>query len=419
MRYLESLPADDDDDLVLIIDGYDVIMQLPPDVMIQRYFAVTEAANAKLAARFGQGSTAAAAERADGNASVPYLPHQSVLFGPDKLCWPVDFRRPACWAVPDTGLPGDAFGYGEVEDVNDIVHNPPRWLNSGTILGPVAAVRDVFAATLERIRTTYDPENIVKESDQLYMSNVWGDQEYARSVHELQMHAADNADGQDLVPSGGGGGDDRWLPALAPDQRTDYHIGLDYESALFQAWAGYDQFLDLLVYNGPDLSATVTRNVNNASEFAPYDIQLPADVASSVTRLLGSVSESHNVDPSDLLVRTPLGTNLVTRHVYALFHCTGEKDYLNELWGKIWFYPYAKSLLKATIDAIKAGAPISKDQIDGRLWRVAKPYLSDSAQGDDGIGAFGAWADLSGEWLGWEDLCAGHEDELFSEVNLA
>ena len=41
LRYLDNLSSASDDDLVLMIDGYDVVFQLPADVLIQRYFAVT------------------------------------------------------------------------------------------------------------------------------------------------------------------------------------------------------------------------------------------------------------------------------------------------------------------------------------------------------------------------------------------
>ncbi|EPE02805.1 hypothetical protein F503_01546 [Ophiostoma piceae UAMH 11346] len=401
VRYLDSIPPSDDDDLILIIDGYDVIMQLPAEIMIQRYFAVTEAANAKLAARFG-----------DGYTSLPHAhrPRQSILFGPDKLCWPVDFRRPACFAAPETGLPKDAFGIGD-----DDSNSQPRWLNSGTIMGPVGSMREMFAATIDRIQATYDPEYICRESDQMYMSDVWGEQEYARSMREFQLKTTGHADEQEYVPDGGV--EEKWIPDIAPGQKTEYQIGLDYESSLFQSWAGYERFLDLLPYNGTNYTALVTQNVNDAPDFKPYEISLPTAVTSSLAHLLSSVSRAHNTNPFDLVTTLHLGTNLVTRHVYGLFHCTGEKGYLDELWGRLWFYPYAKELLSAAITSVKSGADISTTPVNGRLWKGAKTYPATPADVNGEV-AYGAWADLSNEWLDWGQLCREHEGVLFGEEQL-
>ncbi|EFX05135.1 hypothetical protein CMQ_1771 [Grosmannia clavigera kw1407] len=425
VRYFDSLPPTADDDLFLIIDGYDVIMQLPPDVLIRRYFAVTAAANVKLAARFGDEPAAD---------DVNY-PHQSILFGADKLCWPVDFRRPACYAVPETGLPDDAFGLGD-----DITNSQPRWLNSGTIIGPVSTMRAMFAATIERIAATYDPEYICRESDQMYMSDVWGEQEYARSVRELRLNAIGDIDEQDLVPVGidgfipEGADPERWGPLMLPGQKTEFQIGLDYESSLFQAWAGYEDFLAMLSLNSTDDTAIVDHNVSGVPDFALLEVQLPDDLA-SLTRLVSSISDVHNAEPKDLISTFFFGTNLVTNHVYCMFHCTGEKGYLEELWVQLWFYPYAKALLKATVSSVKAGMSISDTAIDGRIWKGANTYpcspadeiddrkAEDSDTGNDEADAnevvYGAWADLANEWLSWEDLCAEHEDVLFGIENSA
>lgn len=436
VRYFDSLPAAADDDLVLIIDGYDVVMQLPPDVLIRRYFAVNAAANARLAARFGAEPAEPAEPADDDDVDVDLglglglnnHPRQSILFGPDKLCWPVDFRRPACYAVPETGIPDGAFGLGD-----DIANSQPRWLNSGTIMGPVSSMRAMFAATIDRINATYDPDYICRESDQMYMGDVWGDQEYARSVRALKLQAVGGdvvvVDEQDFVPEGIDGfipegvEPERWIPDIAPGQKTEFQIGLDYESSLFQVWAGYENFLDLLSFNGTNSSALVDRNVNGAPDFVPFDIRLPADVTSSLTRLLDTIADVHNADPKDLVGTFALGTNLITHHVYGLFHCTGEKGYLDELWGQLWFYPYAKALLQATVSSIKAGATISVSAIDGRIWKGANTYPStpveEVEETDDGEITYGAWADLSSEWLSWGELCAEHEDVLFGVEELA
>ena len=408
MRYLDALPPAADDHLVLIIDGYDVVMHLPAEVMIQRYFEVTEAANAKLVERFGKIYTKGF------SSGMHEQPRQTILFGPDKICWPVDQRRPACWAVPtDTGIPRGAFGM----DDGDMPHNQPRWLNSGTIMGPVSDMRQFMAATLDRIRTSYDPNHENKESDQMYMSDVWGVQEYYRSVREMKAKGLARLDGKEPIPKGGPF--DKFIPTLAPRQKTEYHIAMDYLSQLFGTRAGNEGFLDFLRYTGPGFSTLVKRNVSRRKGFIPYEIKLPRDVIDSLTRVFKSISKIQKLPakPADMITRLRLGTNLVTRQVYALYHCTGEKGYLDELWPKLWFYPYAKSLLKTAIRETVEGKPISENLIDGRIWTFAHTYPASTPRGEDiGIEAAGAWADVNDGWLSYVKLCGEWEYEMFGGV---
>jgi hypothetical protein len=402
MRYLDDLPPAADDDLMLVIDGYDVVMHLPVEVMLQRYFDVVNAANARLEERFGKGSTRPVPEGDQ--------PRQTILFGADKICWPVDWRRLACWAVPtNTTLPRHAFG---VED-GSMPKNQPRWLNSGTIMGPVGDMRQMVAATLERIRTTYDPAFEFRESDQMYMSDVWGDQEYYRSVREMRRKGQAPVEGEP-IPKGGPW--DKFLPKPAARQKTEYHIAMEYESVLFQTRAGNEDFLDFPVFNRSGYTSRVTRPVVRGRAFRPYEIQLPQDVIASLTRILQSISSVHvlPVPPAELVGRLHIGTNLVTKVVYALYHCTGGKGYLDELWLKLWYYPYVKSLLKTAVRDTVQGRPLADNLIDGRVWTMAHKYPASTPKGEDvSYKAAGAWADVSDGWLDWNTLCGPWESEMF------
>ena len=405
MRYLDDLPPSADDDLMLIVDGYDVVMTLPVDIMIKRYFEVVNDGNAKLEERFGEGSTR------DVPGGRGDQPRQTILFGADKICWPVDWRRPACWAVPsDTGIPLGAFGH---EDGN-MWHNQPRWLNSGTIMGPVGDMRLMIAGTLERIRVGYDEHYQFRESDQKYMSDVWADQEYMRSVRELKHKGQVPVEGGEPVPAGGP--KDRVMPVLAPRQRTEYHIAMEYESALFQTRAGNDQFTGMPTFSGPGYTTLVQNNFNRRPSFLPYEIRLPTDVVSSITRMFKSIADLQELpnQPAEMIRHLHLGTNLVTKRVYALFHCTGDKNYLNEYWPSVWFFPYARALLRSAIRDATKGRPLSEELIDGRIWTMAHTYPASTPRGDDvGVEAAGAWADVSDGWLSWGELCASHEGAIF------
>ncbi|KAJ5910871.1 uncharacterized protein N7473_000174 [Penicillium subrubescens] len=399
MQYLDSLPASSDDDLVLMIDAYDVVFQIPPDVLIERYFAITKAASARLASRYGVNSSESLA--ADD------APRQTILFGPEKVCYPVDWSRVGCWAVPqDIGIPRGAFG----PDDGQLQHNLPRWLNSGTIMGPAKDMRLMFAATLDRIVKHYDPNHEYSDSDQMYISDVWGVQEFARSMRELRQYFHGDINPNAAFPTN----EEKVVPNLEPDQRTEYHIGIDHRSELFQTRAGSDYVLEMLTFNettdvnGTTTFATVTQNIAESPNFTPYEIYLPSNLASSITRILRLVEPAVGVVPN--VTDIALETNIVTKNIYGMFHSTGGKDWIDQLWTKLWFFPYVRPLFEAMVPALQAGWPIAV--ADGRTW-VPSHTLSANSSVIQGINATGVWKDIDDGWLSWQELCGAFHAEVF------
>jgi hypothetical protein len=168
LAYLNNLPPSVYNDLVLVLGLHDVWLQLRPDVLIKRYHAAIEKANTRL-----QRDCMHCIDH--GGAFIK----QSILFGPDKTCWPADGRRAACWAVPNSTLASDIFG-----PATDswMVPNRPRWLNSGTTTGPAQDMRAMFAATLQVVRRKYDEDFEFRTSDQYYSQEMWAEQEISRLV---------------------------------------------------------------------------------------------------------------------------------------------------------------------------------------------------------------------------------------------
>lgn len=390
-RYLDALDPTEDDDLVLIIDGYDVLMQLPPEIMIERYFRMARAANAHLAKRFGLSV---------GSARDLGL-YQSVFWGADKICWPINPAAARCWAVPKAvGLPHKAFGPHTGE--GGMVYNEPRWLNSGTVIGPVADMRELIAATMEEINDTYNPDNDKRESDQLYISNIWGRQEYFRSIQALKGKEPE------------GGPPDRVIPSKRySDQETEYHISLDYESDVFQTKAGYEPFYGHLQFNSSGLTALVDVDYTEAGDqFVPTEVEMPANVYSALGKLYESIPEHHHgMGTGDWARSIKLGVNFVTKRIYPLWHSTGTKI-VKEHYGYMWFYPWARSLMKATVRALGNGTTLSEDLIDGRKW-IPKMAYPDAPAMMDELG--GAWTDYNGgEFVVWDKLCGKYNDKLFA-----
>ena len=139
--YLNDKKQVSDEDLVIIIDGYDVWFQLPPQVLVERYRELLEDTNQRLKARYGMIS-----EDQDGDNLVERVPKyvQKVLFGADKICWPNPKNDPACTAVPYSTLPKDVYGPETDKDPKAFL-NPSQvsqlWQCDGTCKGRPRCVR--------------------------------------------------------------------------------------------------------------------------------------------------------------------------------------------------------------------------------------------------------------------------------------
>ena len=391
-RYLNALEPDEDDDLVVIVDGYDIILQLPPEILIERYFEVVNKADARIARRFG---ISVAEARSRGL-------RDTIFWGPDKICWPIDPLEPRCWAVPASSLGPDAFGPNTGS--GDFAFADPRWLNSGTVMGPINDMKTLIAATMAEIEATYNAEYEFKESDQYYISNIWGRQEYYRSVKARN--------GEEVQ----GGPPDRRLPTTrSDDQETEYHMGIDYESALFQTRAGNDRFMGYLQFSSSGLNANMDIDMfEEGDEFAPYDIEMPANVYSALGKLYDSIADGHPGMVTNDWIRTiKLGVNFVTEHIFPLWHCTGPKQFIADEYPKMWYFPIAKSLIKATVRAFQGDELITSHLVDGRKWAPKTRYPDAQVLGDE-LG--GAWTDLDGgKFVEWHELCGEHALRLFGD----
>jgi hypothetical protein len=381
LAYLDRLPSSADDDLVLVLDAYDIWLQLPPDVLIERYHVAIEKGNARLKAQGIHGAD-------HGGAQIK----QSILFGPDKTCWPDDERRAACWAVPDSSLPSDAFGPGTDSWV---VPNRPRWLNSGTIIGPAKEMREMFAATNNVLRRKFDEDYIFRNSDQFYFQEMWTEQEIGRSM--LRDGKVDAPKLRDDVYG--------IVPEIPEGSRTEFHLTLDYESDVFQTSAYYTEYLTWMSFN----HSTTVGGQEGGMMKRIDQIVLTEDVARSrlpfgTEKMKGSVPTGKGWE--DMM----LGTNVITQLAFPLLHITNEKKY-RELWyRKMWFYPHAEALLEAAKRA--AAKPDSETRTIADVRGTAYVGAKGSVEDDNKTNGLGVWTDRN-TYLPWDDLCSVYHNDLF------
>ncbi|KAB8337305.1 hypothetical protein FH972_021606 [Carpinus fangiana] len=402
LAYLDTFAPDRHDDLVFILDGYDIWLQLPPDVIIKRYYEIIDAGNERLRQRMG------------ASVMEKHNIYQSIVFGPDKICWPENPKRFACWAVADSTLPRWAFG-PETDSGKWRHLNRPRWLNSGTIIGPLGDVRDLFQATLDLISTNY-----TVDSDQFYFSNIFGIQEYARSKAAGDL-PKDMMQYRWHIDGWGGEGHMEWIklnePYVVPENRTEYHVTIDYESKLFQTVAYYNNFLTWTQYDGDhSKDSAAQRFLHSGGALDEINPALPDDILSATPpfQIPGldstrDLNESVPAPPSHLKWSDlSLGMNIASQHIFAAIHFTPPKYWRDVWWNRMWFAPYAETIIRNAKPTFDEPYLTTRD---GREWW---PYVRDDSE-DLPLGkarAGGGYAD-KGNWLGWDLLCGKHEDAVF------
>ena len=376
IRYFENLGPLDDTDIVLLVDGFDVTFQLGPDVLLKRYFQETAAAQDRLIERFGRSHV------------EKHNLYNSILFGPDKVCWPDNFRRAACWAVPGSPLPPDAFGPYTDQSMGDMPHARPRWLNSGTIMGPVSEMREMFLATQRKINETYNPEYVLRNSDQMYFADLWADQEYARTL---------DFGGKPEVPIPGDV-EESDKPVIDEGKKVEWHMGLDYKSALFQTAAGYRNYVSWMTMNRPSLPSVL-------KTLEPYRMELDEDVLSARKPYADIRDDAalRNTSWRDV----SLGVNIASGLAFPILHFTGDKSFRDTWWSRSWFFDEAERLRRASTQHYDE--KIGLGPINGVQWAKNTPY--DASRREDKAGP---WTD-TGDVLSWDHLCADHETLLYKK----
>lgn len=440
-----------DDDLVLIIDGYDVWFQLPPEVMIRRYHAMVLEANERLRRRYGMVTNG---EPGDGKLDMVPKYTQSVIFGADKICWPNPAGDPACAAVPYSTLPKDVYGPLTDKDPNAF-HNRPRYLNSGTVIGPVADVRAIYEYAVQKV----EQKGRGKIGDQFVFAEIFGEQEFQR---ETIRRSSQSTGGRfyDWLSNTLGTSESPLSANITMNnmttvagQRYEYSIGLDYESHLFQTMTHSADDVEFIVYNSSAFLSSIQAahpSLHGLPFFLPTDIQklqppfsfaspgnptinlhesknslllpyspsldhLPGQSSNPTNNNNNNINDTDHLDdtnPNDSNTSddpqpptwriTPLATNIYTATIPPLLHLNGDKSLLTTWWPQLWHHPYSRALLRAFIRSSQGQTAASAAAKGGHSWW------------DRRGGRGGVWTD-QGVWMGWGEVCRGVEREVFGD----
>jgi hypothetical protein len=367
-------------DLVLIVDGFDIHFQLPPEVLLSRYFSENARANLRIEAQIGR----------ENMLNPTY--EQTVIFGHDKICWPMNYERPACWAIPESSDPRSAYG---PKTDSDPPHGRARWLNSGTVMGPVDHVRDIFKATLDLIH-----KNHTTDSDQFYFANVFGMQEL-----DKRMLLPDPMEGVNT--------NDVDIPKIEKGVRYQFGIGLDYEAVLFQTMAFFRQYITWMRFDG--VKKPMGRDLPQVALLSDpyYEKVLPADIAAARGPYHAAIATKSQTLPTHTTWRDLiLGINVISNQIFPVLHFTGPKEFRHLWWTNLWFIEKAEELQKASTAMMKGPRqPFQRRKFGGRVWWPAE--MKNQSQIDLGEKG-GVWSD-NGTFLGWGDMCGAFEPALYGQ----
>jgi hypothetical protein len=397
LDFLSDAEQVQDDDIVLVIDGYDIWFQLPSQVMLSRFRKLVKDSNVKLRQRYGS-TFQSRSHNGFGKNDNRY--ELSVLFAADKICWPNSYTDPACSSVPESTLPADAWGPATDQDPAAFL-NRPKYLNSGTVIGKAADLRMVYKQAVQKVEV----EEKGQLGDQFVFAEIFGEQEYMREA-DRQSRLSAGARWREWVSEQLGLQSRNPLntsifPANVNTfcEEFEFGIGLDYEAQLFQTLTHSHGDLEFLKYSNTTklVEAQDLHRVNLRSEVQlsedlqniPGPFHLKSPVNNTITPLSSDLDHLPATDSS--WADIGLASNLHVPSIPSLFHFNGDKEYLTSWWPSMWFQPWGRALLRRYIRT-----PPASDILDSRG------------------GKGGVWAS-DNTFLQWSDLCGGYEDAIFAD----
>ena len=407
LDYLKGLNASQAEELVLLVDGYDIWFQLDPHLLLSRYSAINERAQKRILADIGEGTT-----------RLLNLT-QTIVFSSQKKCWPGASEDSWCSEVPAAELPEEVYGpntdkEGEAgEDELDVhARRRQRFLNSGVALGPAKDMRAMFERAYELVQVDANTG-----SDQSIFAQIFGAQELTRKLVRDRYDALTREAEQTKPPSSRHNEAVKDIDMLEfhaeyrdhnldPYRDYEFSIGLDYLSELGQPTVFADKDLGWVQFNDSD-SVSAARDSRNISLTLsnPLYVTIQDDLVNS-SAPFNTISDSPisalpgaNMPWTNVSLYTNLYTGITPGIIHHNAHRDGLKSNRETMWERIWFQPYARTLLA--------------QRLQERPSTTARPEVKQAAA----AGGFYVKTDKAGqEWVGWDELCdAEMQEEVFRD----
>ncbi|KAL5446604.1 hypothetical protein PMIN07_001461 [Paraphaeosphaeria minitans] len=362
LDYLEWATSDlappeqrlDEEDLVFGIDAHDIWLQLPPSVLIQRYYSIIQRANKRIAGQYGFFDKG--------------FMQQTIVVSSQKACVaPRDeISDLHCGDVPGSPLPDTVYGF--FTDYNfwfsRSIYVRPKILNSGSFIGPAGDMRRYLQRVKKRMDQFLDlvessgrPQGKALGGDQGIFAEIFGEQEVWRETVKKEDFAEDSPNRK---------------KAIAERQLLEYHVGLDYTQEIsfqtcYNEWQGY--FVPL---KG---SEQIYEESQKAGVTPPRIRTLPADVLKGRPPLAKLANNKLRKKTwLEMALFMDFWTTAVPIGVHYNTSRKGLKGRLETWWGATWWFPYLRELLLAHMQpSVAHEALVTIEAADGPLQVV--PYL--------------------------------------------
>lgn len=364
--------------------------QLRPQTLLNRYFDINRRADDRIRSEIGSGVAA------------KYGVSQKIIFSCQKQCWPFSVHDPPCYAVPNSTLPPEIYGPHTDTEVRD-ENNPylkirQRFLNSGVTIGAVGAMRNLYTEALTRVEK--DPNF---GSDQYVLSEIFGEQELYREILRRDSATWWQRLWQRYI------GDPR-ADIFRPEhiesvrkqgRRLEFGIGVDYESSISLATIFSPKDTAWLTFNNSTQLHEVNESLNITITDSRIDVIQP-DINSTLPPYW--TFDEKTEPPVTTWDNISVFTDVWTGVAPAIIHHNAWQDNLKSRreswWDKIWFQKHARILYNDYVSSLTGPIALAGYSSPTSWW-------SPEHRKGGGTNADG--------WIGYEDICAGTEDEVFRD----
>lgn len=403
-NHLTNSKAVQDRDFVLVVDALDVYFQLPPQVLVTRFQDILRRNNLKLQKKYG---SAAVQNLQGAPTEVVQKYSQRVLFGASKICYSSLKDDPGCVSVPESSLPPDVYGWKT--DVYPDGHlNRPRWLNPGAVVGQAADLRLIYDEALRLLEQRYK-----KHGDYQALTQMFGRQEVVRELERRRTANPVKEWFYGLLGISDATNITGITVRLETGHRYEYGIGVDYESQLFFNQIKSKKDVEWLKYNN------VTKAERLQGQFGvPREsrLLLPEDISAlpnpfnqtrfakeETTKPVWNATLDKLPSPKERSwLNLPLLTNAHSATVPVLLHLNGDPKLRNTWWEKMWFYPWARALLRKYVRSSHGFDAAQSALLGGHDWIDMRG------------GRGGVWTDDE-IWVSLSEICEGQEQVLFDD----
>jgi hypothetical protein len=322
-EYLATLDKSHDDDVAIVLEG-ESLMQLRASTLVERFFSVQRRANEQIKKKWGK-------------TAVKNGIKQEILFGAQKECNGLSANDAACYGAPASPLPSKIYGDDtDVEggdDDNRFDHFRPRFMDSGSAMGTVAALRKVFSAAAAHSSGKDDHERKVA------LQRIFGRQQSYREVLRRKAGLGTNK-----------GFTKAHLAAVKeeikinPNGTWEFGIGFDYASEISANTAFSHDDYGLVKFSDPNSlqDARKEHRVGLTDAMKP----LPRDISTSLPPFW-----TFSVEPVlprwDAWNQTSLITNLYTGITPAIVRPTNRGKGGEP--AKPWYQKHARTLMDASM----------------------------------------------------------------------